>query len=238
MASPKNKKETAIIHQNRNKIIFIGSVLGAIVIFSAVYFVLYKKDGISFDASSGGEKPKVINENLVIPDTKEISGNSGKVLEKGTMEIALSPKNDGEKVVVSKAVLTVIGAYELAKSEAQLWSSEAKLVFIKSLGAITLEGKSSQWQLVFSSDDKKGRGYEIIIQGGQIVSKKEVDSQNSGGDVPVVWKDLGEVIKELQSHPVYQDTTFSAVSFALNPDNNKWYYNLSTSKGMSAIVVE
>ena len=140
--------------------------------------------------------------------------------------------------MVSKAVLTIKGSYDLSLSEAQKWSSDAKLVFIKSLGAVTLEGKSSQWQLVFSSKTKLKKGYEIIIQADQIVSQKEIDSTAVGADIPKTWKDLGEVIKELQSHPLYQDATVSAVSFYLNPDNKKWYYALSTSKGVSSIVIE
>src|SRR3989338_6961807 len=75
--------------------------------------------------------------------------------------------------------------------EKQRWSSDAKLVFIKSLGAITLEGKSSQWQLAFSSKTKVKKGYEIIIQADQIVSKKEIDSTAVGADLSKNWKDSG-----------------------------------------------
>ena len=73
--------------------------------------------------------------------------------------------------MVSKAVLTVKGSYNL-EARSGKWSSDAKLVFVKSLGAITLEGKSSQWQIVFMSKTKTGKGYEIIVQEDQVVSQK------------------------------------------------------------------
>ena len=161
----------------------------------------------------------MVEEKLVIPDTQKITGGEGRFVSEGLVAVPLVPKTESEKIMVSKAVLTIKGSYDLSLSEAQKWSSDAKLVFIKSLGAVTLEGKSSQWQLVFSSKTKLKKGYEIIIQADQIVSQKEIDSTAVGADIPKTWKDLGEVIKELQSHPLYQDATVSAVSFYLNPDN-------------------
>lgn len=184
------------------------------------------------------EKPKIVEENLVIPDTKKITGTEGRFVNDGAVDVKLVPQSEGEKVIVPKAVLTVKGSYDLAAVEAGKWSSDAKLVFIKSLGAVTLEGKSSQWQLAFSAKSKLKKGYEVIIQADQIVSKKEIDSTAVGADLPKNWKDLGEIIKELQTHPFYQDATVSGVNFYLNPDDKNWYYGLATSKGASSIVVK
>jgi len=227
--------------QNK-KLIVILAIFAIVVVVAAIYIISPGKFSVlkNLSRTIGLEKgtPQIIEENLVAPETKKITGSEGKTASSGPVEVPLVPKTESEKVVVSKAVLTVKGSYELAKSEAGKWSTDAKLVFIKSLGVITLEGKSSQWQLAFSSKTKVKKGYEIIIQADQIISKKEIDSTAVGADAPKQWKDLGDVIKELQSHPLYQDATVSAATFYLNPDNKKWYYTLSTSKGVSSIVIE
>ena len=227
--------------QNK-KLVVILAIFVVVVIIAAIYIISPDKfstlKNLSRTIGLEKETPQIIEENLVAPETKKITGSEGKTASSGPVEVPLVPKTEGEKVVVLKAILTIKGSYDLAGPETQRWSSDAKLVFIKSLGAITLEGKSSQWQLAFSSKTKVKKGYEIIIQADQIISKKEIDSTAVGADAPKQWKDLGDVIKELQSHPLYQDATVSAATFYLNPDNKKWYYTLSTSKGVSSIVIE
>lgn len=182
--------------------------------------------------------PRVIEETLVVPDTQEVHTADARMLEQGAVAVPLVPKSEEEKVIVARAELTLKGGYTAAALVAETWDDKALLVFIKSLGAITLDGKSSSWQVMFSSPNKKSAGYEVILQGKEIVSKKEVVSVAPGAVVPQNWKDLGEVIAELQQHPLYQDASVTAASFHLNPDNKKWYYNILTSKGANAIAVE
>lgn len=183
--------------------------------------------------------PKIVEENLVIPETKKIFGNEGRFIEENSAaEIALVPKSEAEKVIVPKAILTVKGSYGLAVIEAQKWSSDVKLVFIKSLGAITLDGKSSQWQLAFSSKTKSKKGYEVIIQADQIVSKKEIDLTASGADVLKNWLDSDSAIKSLQELPQFSDATISSINFYYNSDGKIWRYVISTSKGTTSISAE
>ncbi|KKP98295.1 MAG: hypothetical protein US79_C0007G0002 [Parcubacteria group bacterium GW2011_GWC1_38_17] len=184
------------------------------------------------------DKPKVIEENLVIPQTEKIIGSEGRTIEEGDVEVLLVPKNEGEKVIVSKAVLTVKGAYDLALVEAKKWSLDTKLVFVKSLGAVTLEGKSSQWQLAFSSATQKDKGYEVIIQADQIVSKKEIDSAAVGADLPINLKDSAEAIKVLQELPQFSRATLSAISLYYNTDGKVWRYTLSTSNGGTSVAAQ
>ena len=145
---------------------------------------------------------------------------------------------EGEKVVVTKAVLTVKGSYDKSRSEAEAWSKDAKLVFVKSLGAVTLEGKSSQWQLVFSSPTKSKKGYEVIIQEDNIVSKKEIDSNAVGGTVPSTLKDSDYAIKTLQDLPQFSDATVSSISLYYNSDGGVWRYALATSRGTTSTSAE
>ncbi len=215
------------------------------LIIVVVVFAVIAAGGIAFFVVMRGErkvtvqgKPRVIEEKLIIPDTQAVSEGEARVLEQGAVAVPLVPKSEGEKVIVPRAELTLKEGYEAAGVAAREWDAEAMLVFVKSLGAVTLEGKSSSWQALFSSPRKNNAGYEVILQGKEIVSKKEVVSEAPGAAVPQNWKDLVEIIRELQQHPLYQDALVTAVSFHLNPDNKKWYYAILTTKGANTIAVE
>lgn len=214
--------------------VIVAIIVGGVMIYS------FKGTG-RFKGFSGRETPVptplVVEEQLIIPETKQISGTEGRIVTEGAVDVPLVPTSEGEKVIVQKAVLTVKGSYDLANPEAVTWSGDAKLVFIKSLGAITLEGKSSQWQLAFSSKTKATKGYEIIIQGDKIVSKKEIDSTAVGADLPKNWYDSDGAIKSLQGSPQFASATISSIQFAYDLDSKGWLYALSTSRGVTSIVV-
>lgn len=221
------------------KIIYI---VAGIIVVAVVLIVLYFMGIISPSSLEkvGFKKgPQVVEENLVIPDTQKITGSEGRKVESGNVNVPLVPKTEAEKMIVAKAVLTVKGSYNLAFPEAQKWSSDAKPAFIKSLGAVTLDGKSSQWQLVFSSKLKIKKGYEIIVQGDQIVSKKEIDSAAKGVDFPANMPDSGEFVKKLQERPAFSDATLSSFLLASTPESTdaKWWFSINTSKGVVTFEV-
>ncbi len=218
--------------------IIIGIIGLAILIVGLMY--LLKPDLLNVVMRPIGldaERPQVVKENLSIPQTEKITGSEARSVSDGTVSVKLVPKSDGEKVVVEKAVLTVKGSYELAKTEAVKWSPDAKLVFVKSLGAITIDGKSSQWQAAFSSASKKSKGYEVIIQGDQIVSKREIDLTAIGADLPNNWTDSGAAIATLQNLPQYSSATVSSIHFSYNEDAKEWRYAISTSIGVVSVRV-
>lgn len=195
--------------------------------------------GIAFWGSRTGRKvaiqgsPRVIEETLVIPDTQEVYTADARILEQGAVAVPLVPKSEEEKVIVPRAELTLKGGYAAATLVAEQWDSTALLVFVKSLGALTLDGKSSSWQVMFSSPNKKGAGYEVILQGKNIVSKKEVTSEASGVALPQNWKDSGEFIKILRERASFTDATISSLLFSSTPESKdvQWWLSISTSKG-------
>lgn len=217
----------------KNKIIIVS----VIVIASALGVYLWQTSPLFKRTVTFFESPTVITENIVIPNTTTTGTSDARVASLDKYAVPLVPMTKGDEVVVPNAVLTLRGSYDLAIVEGEKWANDAKLVYIKSLGAVTLEGKSSTWQVVMGSRTKK-MGYEVIIQGSSVLSQKEVDSKDFGGAIPETWKDLAIVIKELQSHPLYQNATISEVNFYYNIDNRKWYYAIATSKGMSSIGLE
>ena len=213
-------------------IILVLGVLG-LYLFNPKMFTFLQSESTKIER----DKPKVIDDQLVVPDTKEVSMTQGRVSENGKVETALVPKNEGEKVVVTKAVFTVKGGQELALKDAQAWASDAKLVFVKSMGAITLDGKSSQWQIAFSSVAKK-RGYEVIIYGDQAVSKKEVELVGQGAELPDVWNDSDIAVKTLQEMPQFSSASISSINFFYNADAKKWRYSIATSFGTTSVTAE
>lgn len=222
----------------QNKKLVIIAVVAIAIVGSAIYY--FSVGGLlpSKKVNVAPEnKPRVvIEENLVIPKTEKISEAEGKVTNFGAadaVEVPLAPKNDSEKVIVPKAILTVKSSYDLAQSQAAKWAADAQLVFIKSLGAITLDGKSSQWQLAFFSPVKKGKGYEIIIQADQIASEKEITSNAKSANFPKNWYDSDEAIKSIQTMPQFANATISFISFTYDPDSEGWLYVLANSDGQT-----
>ncbi len=213
----------------------VGASVVAIVVALGAYIFFFTEKGNEFKIF---EKPRVIGENLAVPNTKEITGVDGRFGSEGSINVPILPKSGEEKVVVSKAVLTVKGSYVLAVFEAQKWSADAKLVMVRSLGAVTIDGKSSQWQLAFSSASKKGKGYEIIIQADQIISQKEIGSTVGGADLPINFKDSDKAIVVLQELPEYSEATISSISLYYNTDGKFWRYTLATSRGATSVAAQ
>ena len=218
------------------KIILIIIIIAAL---GSVFYWLGSDKKIMVAPADEARKARVIQEKLTIPDTTSFTGAEGRVVDQGSVAVALVPKSDAEKVIVPEAELSVKGSYDFAQPEASKWSSDAKLVFIKSLGAVTLDGKSSQWQIAFSSKTKKNRGYEIIVQKNQIVSQKEIESAAIGEEVPANFanRDSSWAIARLADIPQFQTASITAIVFSYNQDANGWDYIIPNSFGKTAIRV-
>ena len=218
------------------KIILIIIIIAAL---GSVFYWLGSDKKIMVAPADEARKARVIQEKLTIPDTTSFTGAEGRVVDQGSVAVALVPKSDAEKVIVPGAELSVKGSYDFAQPEASKWSSDAKLVFIKSLGAVTLDGKSSQWQIAFSSKTKKNRGYEIIVQKNQIVSQKEIESAAIGEEVPANFanRDSSWAIARLADIPQFQTASITAIVFSYNQDANGWDYIIPNSFGKTAIRV-
>jgi len=182
-------------------------------------------------------EPTVVKETLTIPLPEKITVNSGRSLEtsKDSIQTPLVPQNPGEKVIISLATYTAKKTYDLAKPEAMAWKNNAQLSFIKSLGAITVDGKSSQWQIVFLTPGNSQKGYEIIVQGDSIVSKREVESSGVSADLPASWYDSDEALKRLAQMPQFVNTLVSGINFFYNPDAKAWRYAIATSVGTTSL---
>lgn len=227
---------------NKNKIYFygFGAVLSAIVVsylfFPSVFrFVL--NDGNKTNYQSESPKKVIVEEKMSVPETKNISQGDGMYPNVSEYKVPLEKEEGKEEMVFLKAVLTLKNSYDLAEKKAMEWSGDAKLIFIKSMGAVDNTGKSSQWQIAFGSELKKG-GYEVIIHEDKIISAKEVESAEYGYSLPSNWYDSNEAIASLNGLSGFVSATISGISFYYNADGKIWKYALVTSAGNTSMNVK
>lgn len=188
---------------------------------------------------SGRKEPFIVKEKLTLPDTKKVTSVSGATFEipSTRMQTPILPETPGETVIVPNASLSVKGAYETALKQALKWNNNSKLSFIKSLGAVTADGKSSQWQLVFVSAVASKKAYEIVIQGDKIVSEKEIASEAKGENLPAKFFDSDEAVRRLARMPQFKKITISAINLFYNPDAKAWRYVFATSSGPTSLEI-
>ena len=214
------------------------AVLGALIVIGiavAIYFLFFTEEGKKL---SPFEKPVVVTETIKIPETTSVTGGEGWYANSYAHKVPLAPESEGEKVVVTGAVLSTRGAYLVALPIAQGWSADAKLVVIKSLGAVTLEGKSQGWQILFGSQKNK-KGYEVVVERETVVSKKEVPSSSYGADVPKNFadRDATWAIAQLATNPQFKEATMTGLNFTYNTDAKAWDYIIANSFGGTEVRV-
>ncbi len=211
------------------------ALFSAVVLLTIVFFVSRSLQSVSFTRAKN--TPQVVTDTIVIPALKSITGSEGRLIEPTQGQpIPLVPQNGSEQVVVTDAVLTLRGAYDLAQSEVIKNAPDAQLVFVRSLGTITLDGRSSYWQAGFGSAKNK-KGYVVVMKGHAIVSMEEIPSQNYGYPLPSNWYDSGDTIDAIRTMPQFAKATVSSFSFFYNEDGKRWGYALGTSEGTMAIPV-
>lgn len=182
-------------------------------------------------------KGRIIIDSLKAPNTLSVSDNEGELVLRGEYEVKLQPQSETEEVYIPNAKLTLKEAYASVNAEATNWSSDAKLVFIKSNGALGLDGRSSSWQLIYASA-KKDKNYELIIFEDKIVASKEIDSKVSGFEIPANWYDSHEAIASLQTLPQFGTSTVSAISFYYSGAQQSWAYGLANGDKTTSMWVK
>lgn len=201
--------------------------LGLAVLLAVALMV--RRAGPLFPKSALNSKFKgqIIEDSLVIPDTRKITASDGELIPRGAYNVKLRPQAEEEEVFIPKALLTLKQSYELTRPEAEQWASDVNLILVRSIGALNLDGQASAWQVVYGSK-RKARGYEIIVQGDQVVSRKEVETKITGYDLPNNWYDSNEAIISLQNLAQFGHETVSSISFYYSLAARLWAYGLAT----------
>jgi len=214
--------------KDKKNLIIAGIVILIIAVIVLAIF-LFRKSGPSnmsiFDLKTF--KGQIIDDVIKIPDTTSITNTEGEFVPRGEYNIKIRPQSEREEVYISKAKLTLKMAYDFVTPEVVKWADDQKLVFIKSNGALGLDGRSSSWRLVYTSK-QKNMAYEVIISSDKIVSAKEINSVISGFDLPNNWYDSYEAIASLRNLSQFTDDTVSAISFYYSISEKSWAYGLAT----------
>lgn len=175
---------------------------------------------------------RIIEENLAVPDLKTANGIDGRLLGSSAHLTPLVPKPADERFVIPLAKLTLKQGLETAKSNAGYWSDDVKLVYAKSLGAVTLAGGSSQWLYVFGSA-KKHSGLGVVVRGDEVIANLELSSDNAGYDLPNDWTDVGAAIFSLANSPDFIDRSIGGLALYYNEDSDNWSFGIALDKGQS-----
>lgn len=219
-------------NENQKKIITLLIIVFCLALLALVGYLSFSHKPVIApkNATSTDAMGEVVDEHFFIPDTRMIEFNEGSIISPGVYNTKLVPATSEERIIVTTAKLSLKQSYNLALPSVTKWSSDAKLVFIKSLGVLTLEGRTGEWQVIFSSVIKQ-RDYELIIQEDKIVAQKEIMSKVVGYDLPLNWYDSNDAILSLQSLPQFSSDSISSISFYHNPDQSYWAYGLAIAEG-------
>ncbi len=220
---------------NTSQIKVIVGLAALLLVLAGVFYLVYTQ---KWKKVPFLKNPIVVTEKITIPETKDVNLTAGYYANKQGYQVPLAPTDDGEKVVVTGAVHSPYTSYDLVTVEALAWAKDAQLALIKSLGTVTLEGTSSGWQLVYVSVTKKS-GYEIIIDGGNSVQKKEIITNAKGGVVPQNFKDRDAswAIARLTENPQWKEATMTGLNFTYNADAKAWEYVIANTYGGSSVRV-
>lgn len=220
------QKFLIILREHKRDYFVIGAIIAA-VIFAAVYYGGFRN---AKRAIFDGER--VIKETPLPRAIERVSVVDGRSVMSTGENIALVSREH----VIIEGGKTLKEGYAIAEPEARSWATDAKLVYIHSLGTVTIDGVSSGWEVVFGSKIKK-KGYMVSVVGGMVVDKRDVISTSSGYTLPSDWYDAAEAVKSIQTLPQFKDATISGLNFYYNEDGKRWGYAISSSNGTVSIPV-
>lgn len=183
-------------------------------------------------------QPLPVKTEPIIPDTTTIQGLEARFISSSVISAPLNPKNKSEEILVPDAVLTPMGAYALVAPRAREKSPDALLVFVKSLGVVTREGKGSSWQVVFASKKEK-KAYEFVVYRDGIISEREFVSNANGAHLPEnpASRDINWALGTLAGTPQFLEADISAINLAYNADAKQWDYVIANTFGNTAVRI-
>ena len=213
----------------KNKIkIIIFCVIGLVLAASLVTVYVLRNRGFDFgDFLSPKEfSGRVITSSLALDDLNIAKVGQGEIVVRGEYDVKIQPADDSEKVMLAGATTTLKQAHEIAYPEAELWAEDVKLISISSAGALNIDGHAAAWRLLYASA-RLERAYEIVIKGDSIISRRELEAETAGNNLPRSWYDSDEALLSLRYLDQFKDETISAISFYYSPVAASWAYGVA-----------
>ncbi len=188
------------------------------------------------DQSGKPRKERMIQEEVVLPQTSQVTPTEGQYFAHEGVAVPLVPPAD-EEIVLPRPSRTIKAAYTLAEPAALRWAPDARLHFIRSLSTVTPKGDCSVWQIIFASQARQ-RGYEVLIEGNDVRSVKEIASTSPGAELPRAWYDSDEAVQSIANLPQFASSTLSGLTFFYNQDAQEWRYGIATTFGNTSMRVK
>lgn len=127
-------------------------------------------------------------------------------------------------------------AYDIALLRAQEWQRDAKLFHINSEpGATGVTGRSDDWDLIYVSEQVKGKGFHIVISDRAITTAEEIPITAEGGELPENIISSQEAISRMRQIKGYENEQVRSVELVYGPDGEVWYWGIKTARGTVTI---
>ncbi|MEI7498446.1 MAG: hypothetical protein WCK11_04140 [Candidatus Falkowbacteria bacterium] len=173
------------------------------------------------------EKGVVVTESLVdLAEIKSASAVTGRTLQPSNYLTPLSPKNAEERRQYPLAIFTLEEVMNQMLADARRWSADAKPLYIHSAGAVGLDGKSSQWQAVFTSR-LKNAAFELVYRGDSLWRQSQITKQDEGENLPVTLPSTRLQIMSNSDLPQFSNRSMTSIGWYYNLDAKKWFYQIA-----------
>lgn len=126
-------------------------------------------------------------------------------------------------------------AFDIALPEAQKWQSDAKMVFLNSIGPIGETGRSNNWGVAFASKNVKGKVYLVNVVDYKIISAGETLYTGSGADFPENIISLEEAIKQFRQIKGNDNIEILGAEAIYGPALKVWYWGIKTPLGVTSV---
>jgi hypothetical protein len=117
-------------------------------------------------------------------------------------------------------------AYEVALSSATQWEPDAALMQVNLGGA-----DASEWTFIFVSQEKKGKGFQVVVSGQTISSSSVIAFEGSGTALPANAISPDAAMAEVRSLPGYADVAIVGLQMVYNAAAKQWYWGVKTASG-------
>lgn len=122
-------------------------------------------------------------------------------------------------------------AYEIALAGASTWHPDAAL-----LKMVLADAASNTWKFTFVSAKNKGKGFEVVVDGQNIVRANEVAISGGGTALPMNVVSPDQAIATARTVPGYGTATITSVEMVYNATAHQWYWGIKTASGTTLTV--
>ena len=143
-----------------------------------------------------------------------VAASSSPASASGITSVALSPS-----------------AYDVAAARAAQWESDAALMKMN-----LLDSAGHSWDFTFVSPKAKGKGFEVVVNGGSVSSAEEVSVAGGGALLPANIISPDQALADARAVPGYGNATIVSLEMLYNSAAHQWYWGVTTSNGTTLTI--